>query len=277
MGKVTVNHYLEKRVKELEVQKFNPNFKASGTNNTEELFIYFDEPRVIHPVYLQITINRKTTKIRSFTKYKLTESEFNEYLETGAFVYENNNKKLKTELDRVYRILDYFINFRKINSSIYDLKTILEFYSRSIDTEFYHWAYLYNLRTAFDRNESLQPLRNFIYWNVNPKEVINYFKKMFNVDLEQYLHPSELELIDAFDCFISSLPKTNGLSEKSVLIDWYNGKASDDFRYYMLKSKIELATRDRFLDRVTEFAKDVENLFLTIVKDRKAIDVYDNM
>ena len=277
MGKITVKHYLEKRVKEIEWRKVNPKFKPLPEGENSDLFLYFDEPRTVYPIYIQITINRKTTRLSSFTKYRLTESEFLDYQNTGSFEFEHDGKRLRTELDRVYRILEYFINIKKIDYSIYDIKTILAFYGRSIDTEFYQWAYIDGLRTSFERTEKLKPLRNYIYWKINPRELINYFKQTFDFDFEPLLEQSELELINAFDCFIQSLPQIKTLYEKPVLIDWYNGTAKTNFNRYMIKNKIDIQTRDKYLQRITDFSEAIGDLFLTVVKDKQPIESYDKM
>lgn len=277
MGKITVKHYLEKRVKETEYRKVNPKFKPFINDKNNNLFLYFDEPRTVYPIYIQITINRKTTKISSFTKYRLTESEFSCYQSTGTFEFEHEGKRLKTEIDRVNRILEYFINIKKVDHSIYDIKTILTFYGKSIDTEFYQWAYIDGLRPLFERTEKLKPLRNYIYWKLNPREVIDYFKQTFNYDFEALLEQSELEFINAFDCFIKSLPQINMLFEKPVLIDWYNGTAKVEFNRYMVKNKIDVQTRNRYLQRITDFSEAIGDLFLLVVKDKQPIENYYKM
>lgn len=274
MVKITVKHYLDKRLQDTETRKLNPIHYIKG----EKTFIYFDKPRIVYPVYIQISINHKTTKFRSFTKYKLTIEEFEKYKQTGIYKFESSLRgSLKVEVDKVVRILEYLINKKNIDYVQYDLGTLLTFYSREIDNEFYKSACFNSLLPVLYRNNELKPLWGFIEKKINPKEFITYVYTTFKFDLNGYLDKDEILFIDAFDYFIKSLPQVKKISQKPVLIDWYNGNAQKEFNYYLLRNKITLPQRDTYIQLIKDFCAGIEDVFLVVVKGKQNIDTYDNM
>jgi hypothetical protein len=261
MGKITVKHYLEKRVKNLESVQFDPKYNANEDNDKNP-FIYFDPPRVVYPIYLQVTINRKTTKLRSFTKHELTENEFNTYQETGYYQYDFLFPTLSKEIEISTRIFEYFVNLKKFDPSKHGIKEILQFYQRNIKEDFYQSAYFDTLRAAFDRSEILKPLSNFIYYKVNPKELSEYFKRVFAYDFKKHLTEKETMILEAIGYFDDSTIELKKELKRLLLIDWYNGKANDNFKRFMVKKKLSVKERDQYHYIINEIAEMQEQLFL---------------
>ena len=67
MGKITVKHYLEKKVK--------------------PTIIYRDV--VAYPVYARITVNRKTTQLKSLTETLMSEAAFDNYIQGNDYSWES--------------------------------------------------------------------------------------------------------------------------------------------------------------------------------------------
>lgn len=275
MGKITVKHYLEKRVKEIQSAIFNP--KWGINNDNENMLLYFDEPKTVYPVYLQITINRQTTKIRSFTKNKLTVEDFEEYTKTGKSKYELSSRTLKQELVKVEKIIDYTVNTKRVDYKKYDLRTLINFYSRTLEKELYQWAYIFYFRDVIEHNSDIYVLRNYIDKKVNPKQLINDFKKIFNFDFEVYLDEDAKMFIDAFDLLVRSI-EYNGIKDfETSIIYWFTDEYKVYFRTYMMKQKLNLAQRELNVSIIEEFTKGIEDCFLSVVDNKREIEYYDNM
>lgn len=95
MGKVTVKHYLEKKVKPTTIY---------GSI-------------VAYPVYLRITVNRKTTQIRSLTEMLMSEVAFDNYKRTNKVDYDesmidtsvNQSMKLENEPELIKLCIETII------------------------------------------------------------------------------------------------------------------------------------------------------------------------
>lgn len=100
MGKITVKHYLEKRV--------NPLDWSDIDNKLQDKLLY--------PVYVQIVNKRKTIQIRSFSEVLMTEKGFKVFIETGktlsnetctVFSYKDNSIELNKEIDLIQKVVKY--------------------------------------------------------------------------------------------------------------------------------------------------------------------------
>lgn len=70
MSRVTVKHYLEKRVNPIDISDIDKDFI------NKELF----------PIYVQLTFKRKTFKFKSYSGIIMTEKGFDEFIKNGVFI-----------------------------------------------------------------------------------------------------------------------------------------------------------------------------------------------
>jgi hypothetical protein len=100
MGKVTVKHYLEKRVNPMDCSEIDSKLKD----------------KLLYPVYVQIISNRKTIQIKSFSEILMTEKGFKYFKDTSKlldnetstiFSYKENYIKLSDELNLIEKAVKY--------------------------------------------------------------------------------------------------------------------------------------------------------------------------
>jgi hypothetical protein len=151
MGKITVKHYLEKRVKPF----WNfPNNKREKT-------------KLMYPIYVQIIYNKFSTSKRSKTLINCTEIGFDEYIKTGKI----NNKEFDTILSQGYSLEKELrdvnncikiIDEHNINVSRKYIIELIDVFSNSIVS-----CLTFMARTDFQMNSHLEPFlkkgRNILY------------------------------------------------------------------------------------------------------------------
>lgn len=192
-SKITVKHYLEKRLK---LRDFT------------------------YPVYCYITYKRQTTKFKSFTGVYLSEVEFEIYsknnnIDISKIDIENYDKDKKA-FDNVNHSLKYINNVGKLEREIKAIHFILDNYINKDDI--FESNFIRNLGFLFN---DLKPNIIGFYWDFytenlkksdNIKIKYNDFVKAFNKEnnlldnLQSIKNFTEIDLLNFFD--------------KSVLIKW---------------------------------------------------------
>ncbi len=243
MGKITIKHYLNKNIKCLD--------KISN--------------EVEHPIYIQITANRKTTQIRSLTDYLMSEKDFASYelytiakfdsnIEeiTKEFLNEVKFEELQEEKSTVLEILDYCLN--KKNIEFGKLKPLIIFYSKLIQFEFGKHIYTMNLFPALIENDKTAAIAMYLKSEMNPLNFIDIFKKTTKFDIMKILTPEQKMNIIGFDSLL-----TIGTINGYKLINWYNGTIKEDF------IKKTGAKHNDFFNYIDKIAINLENnLFLSV-------------
>jgi hypothetical protein len=238
-------------------------------------YVYFEDysELIVYPIYLRISINHKTTKLRSFTKYKLSEDEFEEYLKTGTYEFEKIGEKLYPETERIHRILDYFINMKKVDYKDYDIRTILTFYNRDFSSV-YKYAFSIISRDLRDRypTEDIGEIGFFLNKTINPKKSLDYFKKL-GLDIYAVIDKLDVDFINLFDKFISFRSHLDDF--KTIrLIDWYSGILVDKFRTFLADSK-DSETTEYYISMLAALFNEMEELFEGSTKGKGNIEEFD--
>jgi len=260
MGKITVKHYLNTDVKKITTTKVISSDVGDG-------IAYLRDENGYFPIYLQITVNRKTTKIRSLTHIRLSKKEYKQYSENEPYDSEQKtifvNGTLKEELDFVHRILEYFINIKNYDYTKYDIRDIITYYSDRVQQALVPYANKY-IKDSFHRNAHIADLSKIIDFKSNyPKDIISILNKTLSFDLTTFLTEREKQCIDCFSYFISLLPEVYLTSVNIRLIDWLNGHLKDDFMKNLAISKLGASTAKEYLSIMDEmFQKADKDFFL---------------
>ncbi len=217
MRNITVKHYLNKRV--------NPVI-------LNEEFLY--------PVYIQITINRKTTQMRSISLGMFTESEFDKYQKgddyKGEFINAGKLTKdfFSKEVSRVKKSFEFMVN--KYGVSID--KQLLSNMVTYIEPLFLNWTKPVLIKMCWDYQEIIKE-KEILYRAFNKEETlvksIDDIRKSFEVDLKQkipnddflfwkninsllrYLGSDSIFIDFAFSCK-QEIENTKGLNEKDKFL-----------------------------------------------------------
>ncbi len=203
MGKITVKHYLNKNIKYLDKK----------SNEVE------------HPVYIQITANRKTTKIRSLTKEMFSELNFSEYLnKTNKNIIEH--EELEKELIIITDILKYCFDYKGVEIGKYKLSEIIKFYSKQIYSEFGKLVFIKSdiLMLLLEFKETA-PIALFLDKENNTFELLEALESVTKFNIIDKLNEKQKEMILNLDLFVKY-----GTSFKfDCLIYWYNGECKKQF------------------------------------------------
>ena len=123
------------------------------------------------------------------------------------------------------------------------------------------WAFI-EVLSGLRRNSSLKGISDYIYYYVNPKESLDFFKNI-GVDIYSLLDKNCLNFISLYDKLIK-LVSLNYNFRSIKLIDWYNGD---------LKTEFEKYTHD--INKITSLLAEMESLFISFSIDKKTIDTFD--
>lgn len=224
MGKITVKHYL----------------------NTDVSSSLIMDGKIFYPVYLKITSNRKTTKLRSFTKHTLTESQFENYLTKASDKsIENNsdniNFQLIKEINSVTMILDYYYNTKMESQTDYPMRLVLDFFLSDFDSVFFRT--MLNNETVFtlDENE-FWFMYSVIRPDVNIENVISFFNEELELDLYSIIDEYRAILMKGSVYFFQFLEKgkTHFYTRYiGKLIDWYCGKLRNEYQLFLESKKVD--------------------------------------
>jgi len=196
MGKVTVKHYLEKKV--------NP------------VLIYGD----IHayPIYVRITVNRKTTQLKSITEALMSEKAFEYYKNTGE-IYNH-------ESFIINNTTNHFLSFKEEPKLIQLCVETLaakykdfDFSNRTVREQI--MLFLTNTKEIFIKLGNIRDWERYYDLNMtdflnsfNPQKTIIHsiksFKFVINIDLREFLPPGflkEWQVIESIKCLkIGEMP-----------------------------------------------------------------------
>lgn len=190
MGKITVKHYLNTRVSPMDC---------------------FDDGKLYYPIYVQITYNRKTTQIKSFTQIYVTESGYQNY---QANIFNANdffsfpfdkltdiNTVLRNELASIELGIKYIIdvNFdlskdKRSLSNI--LTTLLSNIGGLLQGNYQNWIMAEYSQEQPDLS---------LYFTFNPQNTlsknIEIIKKHTKIDLSKFIRKRDFELSQDIDIF----------------------------------------------------------------------------
>jgi hypothetical protein len=251
MGKITVKHYLNTDRKEEQIRSYSIG---------EDGFIVNEED-IDYPVYIQITVNRKTTKLRSFTNRLLTKKEFSKYLDKGTFYNEkkicnsNSSYYLKNEIKNVTDSLDYFYNIKSQDQDIYPIKNVADFFMLDIDG--YEVKRMFNNETLFTiDNEKYIFLYEIIKEDVNPAFLVDFFSEKLNTDIYLLFDKDFSDYRDsykAFELFFQLMPKDDNGKVIGKMINWYNGELKELYKKLLDKNKHDSEMYLHALDNIFDY------------------------
>jgi len=223
--------------------------------NTSIKYLNRDTNIIEHPVYVQITANRKTTKIRSLTKIIYSESKFNEYINNPN--KENiNHEELKQEVKTFKDILNYCFDYKSIEIGKHKLTDIIKFYSKSIISEFGKSIFSKSgiLMFLLEHKETA-PIALFLDNENNTLELLKALEYVTKFDIINKLSETQKELIVNFDSF---LEYGTDFSFDS-LIYWYNEESK---KYFIINSLINKVNNpNQIIETIEPIAKILESNF----------------
>lgn len=192
MGKITVKHYLNTRVKPLELAD-----------------------REFYPIYVQVTVDRRTTQIRSFTNGMCTITGMQEYEKTGHFDklewFPSEPLNLNREQQRIEDAIKYIIR-RKIDiSKKYSLRYALDQLFVPVKKVLLTnlWEWLIVDKGIFETEVEQKTHYGQLYNTLNPEFTISHniseIKRLTGLDLTPYIYPRNLELSEDIDVFLDHI------------------------------------------------------------------------
>lgn len=199
MGKITVKHYLNKRVKPF-----------IGENDNKERW----------PIYIQITQNRKTTQLRSFTKHAMSDDEFESFLKTGeipdnkyyATFYKTN---LYKEVSRIENILSLYLSgtYKLVDEDSNIVEILGEDFLKPAKDMLITlcWSYIYcrpkNNKEAINKNKLYQCFNQ----DINLLQNLSILKKYYNIDLTDKIPTDDYLVWHNMNLLIKHLDKDEAL------------------------------------------------------------------
>lgn len=195
MGKITVKHYLNTRVAPL----------------SPELFDGYE----LYPIYVQVTYNRKTTQIRSFSE-ALSTIKGIEYLKNNIVddkeIFYTGDANLLDALRNEIRVIELGISYIlqhniDISKTGHDLRDVLDKLltpvSNILIDSFYIWIVAGHVSDS-NYNTALYGAFNH---NRTISENISTIKKSTKLDLSDYIYPDDLALSQDIDIYIKKTGK----------------------------------------------------------------------
>lgn len=219
MGKITVKHYLNTRVNPLKL----------------------GDDKEYYPIYVQVTNNRKTTQIKSFTNVFSTMHGIETYLNTGIFdkeeIFEYPNSDIIVSLSNEVRIIElgmkYITNTKiDVSQNGHELREVLEvlfaYMSDILVSGFKPWI----MSDKIDDDSKLV-LYNVFNHCQTISSSIEKIKDKTKIDLSGFIEREYWELSKDIDNFIKYI------GENTIYIDFINSK-------YDLKSIPNMNNIDAF-------------------------------
>lgn len=235
MGKITVKHYLNKRLQSKEihnVQKF--------------------------PLYVQITVERKTTQLKSLTGLYLSDNEFcnlnDENIganlkckDLNSIVKEVNFWDISKEKELIYKVVTYSVEKKKYKVGSNDLNRIIQFYSQEIIQLFAKYIFIgANIIPTLLDVKKVAPIALYITDKSNPFDVLQALEEVTNIDIFSKLNTQQRELIYSFNEIISVD------YDRNEVIYWYNGELLEA---YNLRHKYNT----NVVKLISKIANELEN------------------
>lgn len=250
VGKITVKHYLNTSIE-----------SENKPANKKE-----------YPIYVLITANRRTTRIKSLTDLYFTEKKFDEYINNPSlfdFDIDDDDKTmedvsnwgkihdLQMELEAIEKIIEYCISNRKLQIGKFKTSEVIEFYSMSFVHEFGgHINHMIGLRLSFLEHPETAPIALYLEMNHNPHAILSAIKAVTHFDISRKLDNKKREIINSFNEFYEhSYPD----SAYSMLIHWYNG---DLKRNYLISSIVRKTEKNnKVIELLNIIGKNLEDSF----------------
>lgn len=230
-GKVTVKHYLEKKV--------NP------------VLIYRDT--LAYPIYVRITVNRKTTQLKSITEALMSEKAFEHYNKTGE-IYNHETE--------IINATNYYLSFEEEPKLIQLCIEILaskyknfDFSNRNVREQLI--TFLTSTRKTFIKlghthDPYYDPSMIDFLFTFNPEKSIIHsiksFKTVINIDLRKFF-PSEYlkewQVIEMVKCLgIKEMPFIQFYHKDymQMFLDVY--KKEDVKKYCLIDEKYTITEGD---------------------------------
>ncbi len=208
MGKITVKHYLNKKL---------------GRERKDG--------KITYPIYVQITAQRRTTQIKSLLNLYFTENEFNQYLDNELKCVTSDDEinkislsvdfeNLQIEKTSIRDILKYCIDYKNIKIGKIKISEVLQFYSKNIITEFssYIW-HIAKLDVLLLAHKETAPIMLHLSTNNNPFSILEAIQSVTKFNIFDKLNKEQKTLIFSFNDFVNKID-----FEYCLLIYWYNGK-----------------------------------------------------
>lgn len=240
MGKITVKHYLNTEVQAEQSKVYSL--------DKDGKFV-IDENQTLYPVYLQITVNRKTTKLKSTTCHSLTKNDFLKYKEKGTYYgekqlnYYNTTHYLSNEIKQVESSLDYFYNKKKGNQNKVSIKNVVNFYMKDFDSSFFI-CYV-NSETLFTvDHKDYEFIYDIIKKDANPIEVERFFKEQLHIDIYSMSKSRSNQdwgkTYKSVVLFFSLMPKDKNGRVIGKAINWFTGNLQETYRDKLKKNGFDV-------------------------------------
>ncbi|WP_370860943.1 hypothetical protein [Parabacteroides faecis] len=239
MGKITVKHYLNTDVQKEQLVSYHLDKECNFVLNENE---------ILYPVYLQITVNRKTTKLRSTTQCRLTKSDFLKYTQKGTYGGEkqsnayNTTYYLKNEIEQITTSLDYFYNKQKGDQKKVSIKNVVNFYMKDFDSPTF--LKHVNTETLFTLEyEKYKYIHDIIKEDVNPLAVESFFSEQLKIDLyslsRNVAGGDWGRIYKSVVLFFSLMPKDKNGRVIGKSINWFCGNLKDEFKSRLIKKGVD--------------------------------------
>lgn len=235
MGKVTVKHYLNTRVQLLVEESFD-----------KHLHNHFKDR---YPVYIQITYNRRTTQLKSFTSDYMTKEEF-DYYSKGEF--EKISKKnvfrlaeLIKEPILVQKSIEYILQYWRVEK-IDDLKSHIEFFIAPVNKGLIEMCWLY-IFTRPQTNKEAKAKESFYKCfnkDILLTECLKEIEKISGHNIEPFIPKDDLDVWKDLDILLKAYKKQN-----YSLIDFVC-----NYKECILKVS-KISNKERFANDIKEMIK----------------------
>lgn len=235
MGKITVKHYLNKRVKPF-VEQYE---------NIERW-----------PVYVQITHDRKTTQFRSFTNVTMSDAEFETFLHTGK-IEESVSKhsfyktNLQKELGQIESLLSFYLSRKwKLQGDERTILSILgeDFFkpAKEILIQFC-WSYTYCRPRTTKEGAFKEKSYMCFNHNIDLLHNVELLKKYYDVDISGKISS------DDYEFWRNAKLMLNKMDEDMAFIDFV---VSDYVSF--INSVTGIRDKERFVDEIEILINDYD-------------------
>jgi hypothetical protein len=236
MGKVTIKHYLNTKVQPEKIN--NENY---------------------YPVYIQITINRKTTQYKSISLAKFTEIEFSNYIQgkdyKADFVGMGVAQKgyFEKEPERIKQAFEYMIEH--YSSDKIDKDSIKNMWAW-VSGHFLMWTKTQLIEQCWDYKINTEK-KNKFYKPFNKEntltENIEIINKEFGADISNKFESEDLEFWNNVRLLIKRLGKN------SIYIDFLGNYKNEIGKIKNITNKEKFIKEIEEITGITKYYKVVEN------------------
>lgn len=241
MGKITVSHYLHTKVKPI---------------------IYSIDNKEYYPIYTQITFNRKTTQIRSFTTATATIEGFSSLYDNSVITNEvlfthpyNDNltiiDALAKEKKDIEQSIEYILAHKMDISKRCDLKEVLKLFfvyvsEVLIESTFIEWLLSNNvvpdkevdICDAFNERFTIYQSINLIKKHTKIDLSKNIDSKIWELSKSIYFYLKHTDCLTFIDLvksdYKSEINSIKSIKNKKIMIEFIDFAISNHILYYQL-------------------------------------------